>query len=523
VLDDAGLRVERGGWGGRTAGQFAVTSPAPKTRADRRWLDGWLIQVGRLQVERFVPVPAAPPSDARHLVITPLDEQAEPAELVFGGEGCGPGTILVTRRAPSPDAGCVPAETADAVLGLSAERLRDQHVVGTAKDDIVEILWRAPDGPEVELARIESGWNMRKPVAGPAESEPVAELLDRMIELEGSFADGEPDLEALGIAPPRAEVVLRGLPERGVEEADQREERIEVGAARDGQVALRRVDDGRILFVSEEDGRFFLPRPSALRSTQILEVSLAAVRGLRLDCKGRKQHVTRLPAGSWTLEEPKTSLSVDVGSVGAITENLRQLKALRWIAERPAPAHELDEPWCKVTLESEEGGEKRRHTLLLGAPTQGGYFAKQSDAPAVFVAPKGLGAAAQEWLVSRSWLMTDEATIRKVTLLGRDGARREVERRGGAWSDRALGRTVEAVLGQLLAEAVLSLGRGPEKGFDDPTLRITIETDDGERRELVVGRGEVWKNTSVFLVRDDRVDATFAVAKSRLELLLDAL
>jgi Domain of unknown function (DUF4340) len=517
--------LERGKWGGRTAGQFLVkVAGRPDVRADRRAVDGWLTMLGRLQVERFVPVPKTIPDSAPLLRISPLDDRAV-GELVLGMEGCPAGQRLVVRAAPDPAAGCVPEDALKPLL-IDAASLADRFAVGTARGDVTEIRWKSK-AREVEIARYEEGWRMRTPVEGPAETEPAEAALGALLDVQGErlTADevAERGLAELGLEEPRAIVQLRGLPERSIDDASERVERIAVGAQVDGAVFVQRSDDEAVLRIDAEQARAFLPRPAALRSTQLFDVELKDVRGLELDCAGKRQRMGRLPAGSWLLEEPELAIGVDIGEANQLADNYRKMKALRWVAEEPDEGHGLARPWCRVALVIQQGDENKHLRLALGAETQGGYFAQRDGEPTVFVAPKGLGLAARQWLLDRSALLLNQNKITKVALSGK-GRERSVERSGATWSDPRFGDVATSALGQLLAEGIVSLGPAPaDGGFDEPLLRIVVDSEGGTQRRLVVGRAEVFRSASVYLVRDEAIDVTFAVARTRLQPLLDAL
>lgn len=521
VAPSGRFRLERGSWGGRTAGQFLVKSGGRAVRADRRQLDGWLVMLGRLEAERFLPVPAELGTPRATLTLEPLAEGADEAVLLLGvdTDACERGQTLVVRRAPEPVAGCVPEGALDPIL-LDPAKLRDEHVVGTAKGDITEISWTSGD-TKVEIARKEEGWHMRAPSEGDAESAPVEQLLDTMLEIEGELVDGD-DEDAWGLAEPRAVVQIRGLPERGTEAADERVERIEVGARTDDGVYVRRGDDDAVMRVAVEPARAFLPRPAALRSTAIFDAPLKDVVGLELDCAGKRQRFARLPAGSWTLEEPEAPIGVDMGLANGLADSFRQLQAVRWVSERPDEGQGLAEPWCRVAMTVRSGeGEERRLAVVLGSETTGGYFAQRVGAPAVFVVPKGLGQLASRWLLDTSALMVPVSRIDEVRLVAGD-RRREVARQGAAWSDASLGAVVESVLGELIAEGVVALGEpAPDAGFDEPLL--TIEVTGEPSRTLLIGRGDVFRSVSVYLVREQGVAVTYAVPRARLQPLVDAL
>ncbi len=533
--------LARGGWGGRTAGAFLLTAAAPigKVRASRRELDGWLRVLGGLEVDRFTELPAADDPAAHELVLTPLDQSKPTGRLVIGGRCEGGGTRIV-RRQPRPAAGCLTDQVAESML-IPPEQLVDHRVVGTAGGDIVELEFSG-EGITVDLARAQKGWHMRKPDDQPVGKGTMKPLVEGLGTAEGKLLPPAEvtDLGALGLAEPRAQVRILGLPERATTAtATERSERIDVGTARDGVVHVRRLDDGAVLAITADTASFLLPRPSALRSTQIYDLPLSRIRSLTLDCDGKHQHLSRSPPGAWTLLEPKLeSLGADLSLANSFADRLRKLEGLRWASEHPQPAQQLGQPWCiikAVAASGIEGGETKEVTrqlrVVLGAEIQGGHYAQHDDADAVFVAPRTLGSLARQWLLDRAALMFDADDIDRLTLTGRGDRRLTIDKQGSRWvvkdnpSSQA-GEVVKTGLEQLLAEGVDHLGAaGPQEGMDHPVLRIEVllRSAPGEPVVLTVGSGEVFHNTSVFFVRRSGIDATFAVAQSRLRPLIDAL
>jgi hypothetical protein len=515
-----GVSIERGAWGGRTAGTFLVKDAAGRAlRADRRALDGWLSVLGRLDLEKLVPLPEKDP-DAFTLSFTPRDDARPSARIALGGPcpGGDDDQILAVRRDVDPIAGCVPKDTI-AALAIAPGRLTDLHVIGTADGDITELRLES-EGVVVEIARKDTGWHMRKPTEGAAEPEPTSELLSQLIAASGKLYQGERDLAAIGLDPPRGTLRIIGLPERAVEGSKERVETVSVGEPVGDKVFVRRHDDDAILELTVDDARALEPRPSALRKLDVFAFSADEVRELRLDC-GKRQRMTRSIAGAWTLEEPEVALAADLGSSNEFIEGLRQLRAVRWVSERAEKGQGLDPPWCTIAVDRvhRDGDSERVETtrLRLGAETRAGYFAQADDARAVFVVPKVVASLARSWFLDRTALTTVVADIERVTLKARDGAERSVEK-------GALGTVVERTLAELLAESVVDLGPArAEDEMDDPLLRIEVTLRGQEPFSLKVGRGDSLDGTSVFFVRKSGIDATFAVAQARLRPLIDSL
>ena len=507
------FKLTRGGWGGRTAGAFAVSSDeVPRARADRQALDGWLAMLALLDAEKFVPIPDEDPAGALALILTPFE--GEPAKIMLSGPSkeCGDASIVI-RRQPDPMAGCVPSDVVEQ-LSITASALADRHVVGTAEGDITELIVTS-ESASIEVARKDTGWHMRQPVEGPAQAEPVDKLIKELLSAAGDRVS-DVDRAAMGLDKPRARLQLRGLPERGVDGAKERLEKISVGARKDRTVYVERHDDGVVLAVNIESARALTPRPSTLRSTQIYDFPLEHVTELRTDCDGRVQRLTRAPAGTWTVERPDIDLVGDAAQANELTHGFRQLRGLRWVSEKAEDGHGLAAPWCVVAIDTTTyvGDEAidSSYKVSLGAESRDGYFAKHDDDQAVFIAPKAMAAAARYWMLDRAALIVEMKDIATMTL--RAGEKSAgIDKQSPAWK----------AAGQLFAEGVTHLGAPRDGNFDEPQLTITLTPRAGDPIELVVGKGDVWRNTTVFYVRKKGLAATFALAQSRLKPLFSAL
>ncbi len=533
--------LRRGKWGGWTSGAFTLRQDgAPLVRASRYQLDLLFSFIGRIQAKRFVPITSKDPDDPVSIVITPIEPGEPTVRLVVGTRAdanCREGEAYAIRREPNPLAGCIPANVLEA-LRVSPAELRDRRVVGTAKGAITELKLEQGD-TIVDLARKGGGWHMRRPTEGVAEPEPTDQLVDALIRAEGDRIEN-PDLAALGLDDPRATVTVLGLPERtGDADHNERVEKIAVGAEIDGVIHVRRQDDGAVLALSADVGALFLPRPTLLRSTQIFDEDRKYIRGLDLDCGGRRQVLKRGLDVAWSFVEPKGTEAAADGAIAlTLTDGLRSLKAVRWVAEKPSARHELDKPWCRVTMtlvepdEADPTGDTKitkRLSVSLGAETRGGYFATRRDDGAVFVAPRALGNAANLWFLSRAALMPVLKDVATITLRMADRTL-VVRKQGESWKadggSNSLATNVKNVLEQLTAEVVEHRGRARDNaGFDMPLVTIVIAMRDKPDAQLtfLVGGSDNWRNTPVLRMRRSDINLTFLVSKARLQPLLDAL
>jgi len=81
------------------------------------------------------------------------------------------------------------------------------------------------------------------------------------------------------------------------------------------------------------------------------------------------------------------------------------------------------------------------------------------------------------------------------------------------------------VLVEARAEGTVHLGEArKDEGLDKPLLTVTIQRASPaspSQVKIAIGRGDAWRETNVFYVRREGVDATFAIAQSKLRPLLD--
>jgi hypothetical protein len=175
--------------------------------------------------------------------------------------------------------------------------------------------------------------------------------------------------------------------------------------------------------------------------------------------------------------------------------------------------------------------------LLLGDNAVDGRYGKLEPGTWVFVLSRTVDNALRAWAIDRSSFMVDPNEVRALRLVSstRDvrieatgSTRTSTAQSKPVLPDNALA-TIRQALIDLRSEGAVHLGPPhPSEGFDKPLLRIQVTrvASAGSRSSTVVlriGRGDVWRNTSTFYARRDGIDATFAIASSKLAPLLDLL
>ncbi len=518
-LEGAGgdRRFVTGAWGG-----WGIVRGEQTVRVDRDVFDRMLTAMAEVRAEAFASDDdadraLADASTKVRIVMNPRDKALPRAVIDVGGDCAGhPENIVAVHREPAPrKSACVPRGVLDG-LAAPVERFVDAHLFSLRPDEMEQITLAA-GGAKLEIVRLGTAWHQRAPTEGAVETE-VGQSFARMLhDLTAESIVGTSS-SALGTA-------TATITKASDSEENEGTETIELGPrGADGFVEARRVVDGARLRLTSDVADALRPSGLALRSRKVLDEPSSRVRRVATYGAEVKQVLLRSSEGGFTLEEPK-SLAVDAGLASDVAEALAKLRAERWVADHDDGSFGFDKPSARYEL-GLESGQARVET---GRATSGGVFARVDDRPEVFVLGDSARRAIETWAVDRSYFMVDPGEVRHIRFeRGATKWELDASARGpdaGAAAERF--EIVRKALGEARAEGLVHLGPPhKDEGFDKPRLALTVRTvppPPAEPREIriTVGKGDVWRDNSVFYVRRAGVDATFAMAQSKLRVLLD--
>jgi hypothetical protein len=500
------------GWG-------VALESGQKVRVDRETWDRLLSSLADVRAEAFTTdaeadrVLASAPDKVR-LTMIPRDAAQPRAVLELGGE-C-PGhveDVVAVRLEPAPrKAACVPKGVMDP-LSTPLARFVDLHVTSLRPDEMEEVALAA-QGQRLELARSGMSWHLRAPSEGNVDSEVGQAFAHSLSDLsaERVVVDKTPD--SLGFAAPRgtAKFAKAGSGD------DVASETIELGAEAGDVVYARRLADGAVLELTRDAALTLVPSGFALRSRKVVDEPVAQVTRISIESPSMHQVLHRSSTGFWTLEQPK-SLAVDPGLANDVAEALAQLRAERWVADRDDGSFGLDKPRAKYQLDREGGTIE----IETGRATSGGVFARRKDQGGVFVLPRSAERALETWAVDRSYFMVEPTDVRQIRI-DRAGRHLTLEPARPGARDAGSSERFEIArraLSEARVEGLVHPGEPQTgEGFDKPLMTVTVVRGNSTVK-MSIGRGDAWRDTNVFYARRDGVDATFAVAQSKLRPLLD--
>ena len=537
------FNLDRAPWGGGRGAGFRISvgdSSKAAGRADASLVDRIFSALGRVKADPYLEIEAAERALSREASVR-LEAvgSGEALALEMGG-ACPPsasgvarpGTVMIVRAKP-PIAACVASDVLEAVH-VSTDEMRDARAIGAPTDEITEIVTKESDRV-LDFARASSGFHLRAPEDRPIEGEVGRAIMQAMTNVKGTLDASLPaNATGRGTITVRSIDVTKSDADGGAN--NERVETIDLFEAGAGPWFAKRGEDGAVLRLDPTDARALFPTTLALRGPTVLDEPIARFRSLRIERDGAVEDLLRIEHGSWSLRSPKIEgIVADLGFANDLATTLGRLRALRWVAARDDGSFGLRTPRIVVAAEiGDEGSAASTHRHVkveVGTPTNDGAFARLSGDDAVFVLPHAFEVVAARRLLDRTVLMVEPTLVTRVVV--EHGKKRVVaEQKGGTWNivggsearDSVRAAAIRDAITDLMSEGAVSLG-APDKrqGFASPTARITIERGQAAAVRIVIGAGDSYLGSAIHYARREGIEATFAIAQSKLDPLFDAL
>jgi hypothetical protein len=412
-------------------GEGCVELPGACVRADADRLAALFGKLGELVLARFQD--AAPAAPRARIV-------AGGETLVVGGECPGvPGELHVGSAA---GAGCVADEALAAILAEPLDPLAWVARTLVTTDDFASI--RIVAGGQGELG------------IDDVASEGARAWLDELL----AFRAADVELAPAAPAPGAPRIELAGTKGRQVLWIEER---------RGDRLRVRAGDQPLVYLVDAAMARFFVADRLPFRDRTILSFEPTALREIDATIQAARRGES---IDDWSLTRP-VALAADPEALETLRAAASRLRAERFVAAAPAGAHGLAGEVTLVVDPPPPGdAPPARHTVILGAATEGGCFARLKEDPAVFLLADDACRALRAPLATREVFA---ATIDELTAVTLDGTR--YERHAGRWH-RAGGAPVAARDATALEELVAALREAPEAqayGELRPRARVVLE------------------------------------------------
>jgi Domain of unknown function (DUF4340) len=518
----------------REKNAFLFDGMQENQRADHHALDRIFLGLARASAEPFVNVDvakAAIASDSSVRVsLVPVAPNKAEASLEFGGRcPSNPELTLAIRHLPEPIAGCVERSVLLA-LREPASSLIDRHPFSFDADEVDTV--RLVEGDAVlEFARGGDGFVLKQPRPAAIDPEAAKDRLTRILETEGELLMASrkpPDAAGYSAATITLETSARPGEERSTES-------VRVSASLpDGSHRIFREADGAVLLISAESALALRADATLLKEHKVFDYPLAQVRRVDVNYGNVKQTLDRNADGVLSLSAPK-GFDVDGSLAVDLIDQLRTLRALRWVSDRASTGFGLDKPRATVHLSVEVDGTPIERTLLIGSRAPGGYHASVDRDPGVFVVPRTLERVLGTWLLDRAVFRADRDAIVELSLDAEGLGSVQLKRvageltlqKGPSGFDTARADELLDAIESLRTESAVHLGPATaSEGLRRPILTGTIRRQSPENvgippMRFSIGSRDSFRDASIFYARASALNATYALPREQVQRLLD--
>jgi hypothetical protein len=465
-----------------------------------------------------------------HIAVVPMAQDKPEASLTFGGTcPSDPNKTLAVRSLPEPLAGCVERSVLGA-LREPASALIDSSLFAFHADEVDTV--QIVEGDHVlDFAREGDGFVLRQPHAAALDAEAAKDRLSRLLGIEGTLLLAR-DKPAKAAEFSAVVVTLESSARPG---AERTKETLRISPARaDGSRLAYREADGAVVLVPREEAFVLRADSTLLKDHRIFDYPLSAVRGIEIRRGTSREVLKRTATGGLSLLEPK-GFDVDGGLAVEIIDQLRTLRALRWVSDAPVAGLGLEKPRISVKFTVELEDRVIDRTLSVSRAAPGGFYASVDRDPGVFVAPRALERTLTSLPLDRALFSADRNSIMEIQLTTPDRGKLLLKRvagqlalqKGSVTFDLARLDELLDAIETLRPEAAVHTGvAGPGEGLRKPILTAYIRRQAPENVGMPpirfsVGSRDVFQDASVYYARHASVNATYALPRSQVQRLLD--
>jgi hypothetical protein len=384
-----------------------------------------------------------------------------------------------------------------------ASDFRDKTVLAFNRPDVTGIEIVTADDT-IALEPDNQAWKITRPLARPADSAGVNELLDKLgaARVKEFVAESPPSLKPFGLDRPLRVVLHVG------KEKDRASRTLLLGDVDQNKkgVYAMRAGESSVLLVPEETWKAVPRTAAALRDKTVVAFDRDKV--TRLDIESPKGPVTvTREKDAWKITAPE-ALAADQVEVGAVLSRLSALRAQAFLSEDASgiPRY-LAKPEVKVTVH-QEGAAAPTTVLLAPSPDKRGgestvYAAVAGKGPVVLVDGKAIenvGRTPLQLRDRRVFAGLEPKDVKRLRV--KAGGQIAVLERSGDTEWKLVEPTKGAAKSSKVEDLLYTL-RGlkwddiaadkPETparwGLDAPAFEVTLlKADGGELGTLVVGK-----------------------------------
>ena len=470
--------------------------------------------------------------------------QDRPPEILFGKDAALEGKMYV--RFEDSKETFLAGQSIKKDIDKKPEEFRDRKLTDLSTAQVSRLVLKTPAG-EMELQKKSDHWDIMKPLRARANEQKVGDLIAEVTSarIQQFVADDRGDLNAYGLAEPRASITLFGPEEKKdrkveiggsikVSGQENKGQMLQIGAVPQkgkDQVYVRFAPRGFVYTLPKRIEEILNTKPDDLRDHHLVRIDTNILDRITIDAPGKGKTVLARKGDDWIIATRKNT-PADSGEVRRFIDRLQNEQVTRFVEDVASnlPKYGLDKPQLQLTFSSfasentaeTRAGEQAFATVAFGKVDGDNVYARLADEPFVVAVRRTLLDQ-----VSTDPLRWQEMSIFKVkpeqfhrlsvvakheATLARDAK--------GEWSWTAGGGPINQINLQSLLNTLSNLRAVrwvgptiPQHGVDKPQLTISFTTSPDNKISHRLFVGSAAGNGTWFAHVDER-EGTFVINDS---------
>lgn len=361
-------------------------------------------------------------------------------------------------------------------------------------ENIEELQIKNAAGDTSRVQRVDDSWRLIEPEPVEADAAVVESVTSGLasLEIQRVVDDNAGDLAQYGLSPPRIDVAFRLKDEK-----EPRRLLIGEKTPTGGDLYAKKPDENRVFLIASHLDSTFNKAPFDLRDRDVLKFAREKVEGLELTRGSTAIHLSRSDPVTWRIVKPVTARADYTVAEGLLAQlGSAQMESIVASDASKLAQYGLERP--SQTVSAVSGSS--RATLLLGAPADGGLYAKDASRPLVFTVGETLVKDLQKEIFDfRQKDMFDARSFSATRLELRRGEETLVlEKSGGDGEDKEVWRSaagqdvdtakVQEVLSKLASLRAQSFETAEHAALRTPVLTADVRFDENKTETVTFAR-----------------------------------
>ncbi len=336
--------------------------------------------------------------------ITFTGEKEKPIELDLGKDTAVDGKVYAIVAGGNKVE--VIGNELKAQLNKKPDDFRDKNLAGLTTQQVSKVEVKTSAG-DLELAKTNGHWWIRKPLEARADDSKVNDLVSRASTAQVQQFIADQNLANYGLAEPQSSITFTvegsdkpAVLQVGTSPKEDKDKEKEKGKGKEGLYVKLSTREGVMLAPKAGVQALLDSKPNDLRDHALVRFESDIVDRVTIEPQGKAKIVLARKGESWVRKDGDKDAPINVDAAKRLLADLSASQSVRFVSDAATdlPKYGLDKPQLSLTLSSfasentaeTNAGEKPIVTIQFGGPDGPNNFAKLDNEPFIVSVSRSL-------------------------------------------------------------------------------------------------------------------------------------